>query len=527
MLPDDCIKILRRLKDDFKYFSEKCLKIVTKNGELIPFVLNKAQNYALDIILDQFVKTGRIRVICLKGRQIGFTTLVEGFIYWTCIYNNGFWAFILTHNRDATNHIFEIAKNFHAHCPTFIKPITIKDNAKVLNFEGIGSGYKVGTAGNKEVGRSGTIQCFHGSEVAFWKNPGNLVKGVLQSVPSGALSKGTIIIFESTANGTGNFFHEQWQLAEASESEFIPIFIPWFWQEEYSYSVDEYFKILEDEVELVEFYNLSNEQLKWRRCKIKELSCNGTDGTKAFMQEYPCNSFEAFQVTGEDNFIDSSISMRARKSIDVIPDGPLIIGVDPATTGPCYTSIIRRRRRVAFGLEIYPKTPGMEVVGIIHCIILEEKPMKVVIDAGGIGAIIIDRLIELGHKNVIISFNGGGTALNAKTYFNRRAEVWGMMNLWLLEEPCKIPDDDALYSELCGLKLDGNDSLGRIKLESKKSMINRGVKSPDRADSLSLTFACPESSLSDTIYNQYSEVAKNLSSHSRHIDRLRQKAHRR
>jgi hypothetical protein len=80
------------------------------------------------------------------------------------------------------------------------------------------------------VGRSSTIQLFHGSEVAFWPHADTHAAGILQAV---ADAPGTEIILESTANGVGNFFHQLWASAERGASDFIAVFVPWHWQEEY------------------------------------------------------------------------------------------------------------------------------------------------------------------------------------------------------------------------------------------------------------------------------------------------------
>ena len=112
-----------------------------------------------------------------------------------------------------------------------MKPSTGASSAKELYFDGLDSGYKVGTAGNKSVGRGTTIQYFHGSEVAFWPHASEHAKGILQAVPD---ARDTEIILESTGNGIGNYFHQQWQLAERGESEYQAIFVPWYWQTEYT-----------------------------------------------------------------------------------------------------------------------------------------------------------------------------------------------------------------------------------------------------------------------------------------------------
>ena len=85
-------------------------------------------------------------------------------------------------------------------------------NSKELIFGVLDSGYKLGTAENKSAGRSSTIQLFHGSEVAFWPNAAEHAKGIMQAIPD---AFNTEAILESTANGVGNYFHQQWQKAEA------------------------------------------------------------------------------------------------------------------------------------------------------------------------------------------------------------------------------------------------------------------------------------------------------------------------
>src|SRR5262249_17350324 len=144
--------------------------------------------------------------------------------------HNGTRVFILTHEEAATQNLFEIVERFHAHCDERIKPVTGAANAKELAFAAIDSGYKVGTAGTKGVGRSSTIQLFHGSEVAFWPHAQTHAAGILQAVPDIA---DTEVILESTANGFGNFFHDTWRDAEDEANDFIAIFVPWYWQMEY------------------------------------------------------------------------------------------------------------------------------------------------------------------------------------------------------------------------------------------------------------------------------------------------------
>lgn len=781
------------------------------------------------------LQTSTKTFIC-EGLVSHNSTYVGGRFYHQVTHRFGCQAFILTHALDATQNLYKMAKRYYEHTPAPVKPQVSTSNTKELVFGVLDSGYKLGTAENKSVGRSATIQLLHGSEIAFWNNAAEHAKGIMQAVPN---ENNTEIILESTANGIGNFFHQQWQAAEAGISDFIAIFVPWFWQDEYSRETDESFSLTTEEEELKQIYNLTNQQLNWRRYKIAELSVNGIDGSKAFKQEYPCivgnqrvgtdfgiipikdvlqhfktntgtvkkawmsgyketleiktylgytlectldhriaikdgfieaskslnelillsvpklateyyhaswnplpciksnviidedfglflgffmgdgsysnhtlsfvftasdtdsitlveslilklfnlvtykrqvsnngieirvssqslkplfqalgllqdneertkrkvcvpeciwrspesvvkqflkglfdadgfaaiyaagvrffskneqfakdvqllllafgitcrrikvekksgfghiyygneialrgnearlyrdkigfiskrkngrmmqwnvrkntgvnaipllyqdkvieiNALgiqpvydleielgnhifdaqgilvhnccaqEAFQTTGEDTYIAPDVVMRARKSA-CEGIGKLIVGVDPARFGDDRTCIIRRRGRKAYNLQTYIKKDTMEVTGLVRQLIIDENPDYVIIDIGGLGAGIYDRLCELGFKSKLIASNAGSSALNSSRFINKRSEMWATLLDWLKDEPCQIPDDDTLHADLCSIryKIDSNS---RLQMEAKADMKKRGIRSPDGADALCLTF---------------------------------------
>lgn len=507
-------QIRLKLKDDFTHYATKCLKIRSKSGTIIPFSFNQAQIYVDKKIQHQKLTTGKVRVIILKGRQQGISTYIGGRIYWLVTHNRGVKAFILTHEADATDNLFEMSVRYHENCPLIVRPETGACSAKELSFNNLDSGYKVGTAGNKGVGRSSTIQYLHGSEVSLWPNAAEHSKGILQAVPHDA---GTEIYLESTARGIGNYYHEQWQLAESGQSDYMAIFVPWYWQPEYRRELSEDFCLQEDENELVNLYNLDAHQLMWRRYKIQELSSSGINGSVAFNQEYPCNAIEAFSNSGEDTFIPPSLVMKARKA-KCEGVGPLVVGCDPARFGDDRTSIIYRRGRLAYGLKSYSKKNTMEVAGIIHQIIKDDKPHKVFVDVGGIGAGVIDRLWELGFKDIVVDVNAGSSPLNGNLYLNKRAEMWGECKKWLQSVPVQIPDEDSLHADLCSVKYDF-DSLTRLVIEQKKMMKKRGLRSPDESDALCLTFALPFGAIKTNDNSE--EIARSIMQGSNNIMRAR------
>ncbi len=485
----------KRLMEDFEFYARNCLRIRTKGHGLQQFKLNEAQKYIHERLEQQIKETGKVRAILLKGRQQGASTYVEGRFIWRTTHNQGVRAFILTHDGESTNALFEMTERYYDSLPKFVKPTTGAANAKELHFDRLDSGYKIGTAGNKAVGRGQTIQYFHGSEVAFWTNASEHTKGIMQTVPD---ADGTEVIWESTANGVGNFFHEQWKLAEKGQSEFQAIFVPWFWQSEYRKKLQQGFSLSPEEAQLKGHYNLDDEQIFWRRMKIAELTTDGVDGTKAFKQEYPMNAAEAFQVSGSDGLISADSCLKARSN-EVNGNGPLVVGVDPSRGGDRF-AIVRRQGRKMYGMESYKGDQCNSLgknVAICKAILDKvdpaagKKPDMMFVDFGA-GADIVDRLHELGYRDRVKSVHFSSTPLDPIKYKNKRNEIWGEMADWLTDEsmPPQIPDDDEMQADLCASPFD-RDANDRRVLWPKDKIKQKYGFSPDYGDAAALTFTEP------------------------------------
>lgn len=475
---------LATLKDLTK-FAPAFLTIKNKAGRPVPFELNQAQLFTHARLEAQLKETGKVRAVLLKGRQMGMSTYIGARYFHRVITTRGQKAFILTHESEATKNLFEMTKRYYETLPEGLCPLADRSSAKELRFIQFDSGYSVGTAGNTGVGRSQTIQLFHGSETAFWPNAELHDKGVIEAVSN---ERGTEIILESTANGIGNYYHNMWKAAKSGQSEYQAIFMPWYWMNEYR-AFNDGFKPDEEEQALLDFYahdGLTLEHLAWRRIKINK--SQDVDAAKdSFCSEYPMSADEAFRNPIDNVFINSKFVMRARRN-DVTSETPLIIGVDPAISDKDKTAIIRRRGRKAYALETFRNHNTMEIAGRIAQIIRHEKPAKVYIDCIGIGAGIVDRLLEMGFS-MVEGINVGRTANNKERFANLRAELWSEMRDWLYQNelPVQIPDDDELHGALCslGFKYRSNEQL---LIESKDDLRARGMPSPDEADALSLTF---------------------------------------
>lgn len=482
---------LAALRDDFPAYAAQCLKIKSKSGQLVPFVLNKAQRYIHERLEAQKTSLGYVRALLLKGRQQGASTYIGGRYYHRTSLNRGVNAFILTHEQDATDNLFKMVDRYHTNNP--LAPQTGAANAKELNFPRLDSGYTVGTAGTKAVGRSKTILLLHGSEAAFWPHAATHFAGVVQAVPN---EPGSEVIIESTANGVGGEFHERWQRAEAGIGDYQAIFVPWFWQDEYRRPADDFVPD-DEEREYGEAHGLDNEQLAWRRAKIEELK-----DPLLFKQEYPATAAEAFQNTGHDSFIKPDVVLRARKTT-CEPFGPKIAGADPARFGDDRFSIAIRQGRKVHKIESKAKLDVVQGANWCRQVIDAEKPKRMFIDVGGLGAGVVDILHSWGapYDKIVVGVNFGSAPYtpNPKDkdgrdcggYVNRRAEMWGLSKDWLDEVGgVDLPDLDSLQADACGPKYK-YDVCQRVSLESKEDMRRRGFRSPDEWDAVALTFAEP------------------------------------
>ena len=468
-----------RLNCDFMFFSRWCLKIKTKEGEIKPFIFNRAQEHIHKKVEEQLLGTGKVRILLLKGRQQGASTYIGGRFYWRTTRLSGKATFILSHEASTTEKLFQMISRFQANCPDAVRLIPDVSNQRRLAFN-TGSEYFVGTAGNEEVGRGGTVQYLHASECAFYPNGSGFSKGLLQSVPD---APGTEVFLESTANGFDPVFYPLCMNALAGKGDYILIFVPWFWQLEYRRKAPEGFQPTQDELALVKLYALDNEQLYWRRLKIIELKT-----IEAFYADYPCSVEEAFTVSG-DALIPPIEVMKARKSEVRDTQGPLIIGCDPNDAGGPI-GIIRRRGREMYDPQILEGKKSMEMAGILAGIIDAEAPVKMFLDAGN-GYGVYDRLVELGYGDIVTAVGFGEGAIEDSLYLNKRAEMGCALAQWFINGGVKITDSDLLQKHLCAVPARKKTSSGHIKLEAKDKIIQDTGVDPHLFDAAALTFAYP------------------------------------
>lgn len=487
------------LKNDLRYFSKNCLKIKTKDMKIVPFVFNQSQSYFHDKCESMRKRTGKVRILVVKGRQSGISTYVGGRFYHKTSTNRAVGTFILSHESGTTDKLFKIVKLYNENNP--VAPTVKRSNAKELDFDGLHSNYYVGTAGSGEVGRGGTIQLFHGSEVAMWKNTDDIETGLMESIPD---LPNTEVILESTAKGMGNFFHRMVVDALQGKNGYEVVFLPWFWMDEYE-SDTHRFTPDDEEREYAALFlkdydeETQNRKMAWRREKIAKFS-----SPWKFKQEYPSTVQEAFQ-TSSDTLIKSEDVIRARSLTIINNNAPLVLGVDPARTGDRAAICFRRGREIEAIHRWDCLGDDMIMVGKIAKFIDQYNPVAVNIDCTNSFAI-YDRLRELRY-NVCHGIHFSRRASEERLYRNKRVEMWCNLRDWMKGD-VSIPDDDEIHVDFTCVPDYKETSDGLIKLESKENIKKVYGLSPDLGDAAALTFAVPVSSTATrTVTNKSSGLS--------------------
>lgn len=193
-----------------------------------------------------------------------------------------------------------------------------------------------------------------------------------------------------------------------------------------------------------------------------------------------------FPRTGSKQFISSEIVENAiSRNVEVPIGTPKIMAVDVARFGDDQSVIARRHGRKLEDFIKYRGLDTMQLASEVAANINKYKPDVVYVDGVGVGGGVVDRLKQLGHDIVEVNAGAQPEQINRETHYNKRAEMWDRMRMWL--DTADIPNDRDLQDDLIGIEY-GYDNKMRLQLEKKEDMKKRGLSSPDCADALSLTF---------------------------------------
>lgn len=306
---------------DIRKYPEKLIElvfiVVDKDQKTMPFFLNDVQLEFIAMLnkaIEDF-EAGRIpeiSLLVLKGRQQGFTTLVTAYQLAKSILSKNFNGFTLADRSDNSETIFQNKAKFpYSQLPETLKPTEKYNSKKQLLFERINSSWAVDTA-TKDVGRSRTINFFHGSECAFWRD------GIasIQAALGEAFTRNCIKIYESTAKGF-NDFQKMW-----ASGRHINCFFAWWKTKEYRTRFpgdgekETFLRNIDSKNDWIwerlrwlrDDKHLEPEQLYWYWNK-----CENYLDKDLIKQEYPCTAQEAFLLSGKIVFAAAVILRRLEK----------------------------------------------------------------------------------------------------------------------------------------------------------------------------------------------------------------------
>lgn len=306
---------------DFNWYSRNALKIQTKTGGFLPFILRIYQLKYLQHLKDDF-PDGIIRSLSLKPRQAGWSTLIGGKNFHSTATRHSYNGIVMADKSGRTQAVHGIYSRYLEHMPARLRPMVAKNNEEQilfdnpnkdlrLQFPGLSSGFISETAQDPNAGKSSSRQWAHLSEYAFYPYASEIDTSVQNSIP---LARGTAIFKESTANGMsgdGESFYQQWEAAVRGDYLYKPWFVAWYEIDDYQLPVPRDFIITSEEKDLLlRCPSMTLENLAWRRMKIKETMTDPDLAMKPeelFKQDYPSFPEEAFLSSGRPVFDNNKL----------------------------------------------------------------------------------------------------------------------------------------------------------------------------------------------------------------------------
>jgi hypothetical protein len=311
-------------------FIERCLKIRTKRHNQTFFRLNRTQR--------EYSHRCTKQNVVLKARQVGITTYIAARFFAQTISQPGTLSMQVTQDRESAEDIFRIVRRFWENLPDEARKGFLRTsyrNARQLVFPHLDSEYCLASAA-ENAGRGRTIQNLHCSEVSRWGREGD---EALASLRAAVVPDGDIVL-ESTPNGAGGLFYEEWQRAE--ETGYTRHFFPWWFDAAYVIEPGANFPPLtQEELDLVAQHGLKTEQIAWRRKKWASLR-------GLAVQEFAEDPVSCFRASGECVFDLRAVEEALRGSGEPVetrdnqrlmiwlptrPGREYVIGVDPAGGG--------------------------------------------------------------------------------------------------------------------------------------------------------------------------------------------------
>lgn len=308
-----------RLQEDFEFWAITCAKIQDKiSKKMIPFKLNRGQRKLVARYEKQRLANKPIRVILVKARQWGGSTVTQIYMLWLQLYHYKNWhSAIISQLQSQAVNIRNMIKKVITNLPKYHKPISIKTFEQQQLMREIperGCVILVNSAEQPDGLRSFDFSMIHMSEVALWpdtqtKSGDDIAQSVYATVPEEA---GTFIVMESTAKGIGTFFHRQWLAAQDNMVNNIdglyPIFVAWYeialYKRGLTMSEEDFIDTLSEYEKWQWRQGATLEGIYWYRTYKKAKNYSDFQ----MKSEFPTTAEEAFQTKSGKYFTDEMIT---------------------------------------------------------------------------------------------------------------------------------------------------------------------------------------------------------------------------
>lgn len=287
-------------------------------GALIPLRLNVAQERVLAQL------RGHKRVLILKGRRLGVTTLALAAALWEIHRRRNLDALMVAHRDEDAEAIFQAARLMHENLPDWLRPERFSHNKREIYYPANESRLGIGTARGVGVRRGTALQFVHMTEAAFYPEESEtLIAGLLECARAGR------VMMETTANGASGAFYDRWMENRDGQGPWTCIFAPWWLDDRnrVALSPEERgdFRVTAEEAVWAGPAALDAGQVAWYRRKAKLLKSK-------MRSDYPCTDLEAFVESGRHFFDTEHVVAQARKvkpPIRVAENGAALVWEEP------------------------------------------------------------------------------------------------------------------------------------------------------------------------------------------------------
>lgn len=417
----------------------------------VPFLLFPKQREFIDWLHDKW--RGRKDGLAEKSRDMGVSWLCCAFAVWMWTFHPGTCVGIGSRKQEYVDELgdpktlFWKVRSFISFLPPEFQPFGYQEKKhspfmKIIN--PANGATIIGEAGDN-IGRGARTSIYFKDESAFYERP-ELIDAALSQTSNCKIDV-------STPNGAGNPFYRKRKGGK------IDVFT-FHWKDD------------------------PRKDEAWYEKQVELLD------PVVVAQEIDIN----YEASISNSFIPGDVVDAAQKlgPADVEAHGPVIWGLDVARFGDDSTVLTKRQGRVILSIQKWKHQETQWVAQEVWQQANKSniKPDQIAVDVIGLGAGVVDRLKELSRgSDISIEGVNSSARVNDGINYNLRAKMWDDMREWLKDAPVSLPSDPELKSELTALtyKYQG----GLRLLESKDDAKKRGIKSPDIADSLALTFATP------------------------------------